>query len=296
MNKLKLTKLISSTLVIASVLALNTVSASAEWKDDSTGRWYSEGDSWVVGWRHIDADTYYFDKDGYMKKGWIQDGGNWYYLNDNGTMAKDKYVNGWYLNMDGVGKECIKVDGFEIDKSTGTIAKFTRSDAFGRPGDSGVPLIIPKEIGGIEIKRIGRLAFDRCSNLTSVVIPDSVTSIGDNAFDACGKLTSITIPNSVTSMGNGVFEGCSRVTSITIPNGVTTIGNWAFFNCTSLTSITVPKSVTSIGKYAFSGTGDNGCKNAIFYVESENTKQLLIDYGISVNRIILSSESQTAAQ
>ena len=79
----------------------------------------------------------------------------------------------------------------------------------------------------------------------------SVTSIGGSAFEGCSGLTSITIPNSVTSIGGSAFEGCSGLTSITIPNSVTSIGYGAFEDCTGLTSITIPNSVTSIGENAF---------------------------------------------
>jgi hypothetical protein len=98
---------------------------------------------------------------------------------------------------------------------------------------------------------IGDNAFSGCDSLTSVTLPDSVTSIGRYAFIGCGNLTSITIPNSVTSIGDGTFYSCNRLNSITIPNSVTSIGDSAFSGCDSLTSVTIPNSVTSIGKYAF---------------------------------------------
>ena len=81
----------------------------------------------------------------------------------------------------------------------------------------------------------------------------SVTSIGSEAFQNCSSLTSVTIPNSVTSIGDNAFCLCSSLTSISIPNSVTSIGERAFYNCSSLTSIIIPNSVTSIGNYAFSG-------------------------------------------
>ena len=101
-------------------------------------------------------------------------------------------------------------------------------------------------------KWIGDYAFYRCSALTSITIPNSVTSIGNNAFSACESLTSITIPNSVTSIGDEAFSVCFSLTSIAIPNSVTSIGDGAFSACSSLTSITIPNSVTSIGDRAFS--------------------------------------------
>ena len=74
-------------------------------------------------------------------------------------------------------------------------------------------------------------AFDGCSGLKSITIPDSVTSIGGSAFSGCSDLTSITIPDSVTSIGDYVFRDCSGLTSITIPDSVTSIGYGAFFGC-----------------------------------------------------------------
>ena len=100
-------------------------------------------------------------------------------------------------------------------------------------------------------KWIGSDAFEGCTGLTSIDIPNSVTSIGYSAFAYCTGLTSVTIPNSVTSIEGSAFEGCTGLTSVTIPNSVTSIGSWAFHRCTGLTSVTIPNSVTSIGSGAF---------------------------------------------
>ena len=80
-------------------------------------------------------------------------------------------------------------------------------------------------------------AFER-SNIVSITIPVSVTSIESSAFSDCSSLTSITIPNSVTSISQGMFYACSSLTSITIPNSVTSIGTGAFRGCSSLNEIT----------------------------------------------------------
>ena len=87
--------------------------------------------------------------------------------------------------------------------------------------------------------------------MTSVTIPNSVTSIGEHAFYECSGLTSVTIPNSVTSIGGGAFSYCNGLTSVTIPNSVTSIGSQAFYGCSGLTSVTIPNSVTDIFSEAF---------------------------------------------
>ena len=115
-------------------------------------------------------------------------------------------------------------------------------------------VIIPETVTNngttYSVTSIGRNAF-QYSYLTSITIPNSVTSIGEDAFYNCSSLTSITIPNSVTSIGGEAFRNCSSLTSITIPNSVTSIGWQAFYDCSSLTSVTIGNSVTSIGGSAF---------------------------------------------
>jgi len=90
--------------------------------------------------------------------------------------------------------------------------------------------------------------------LTSVTIPNSVTSIGINAFAGSG-LISVTIPNSVTTIGDSAFDGNTSLTSVTIGNSVTTIGEGAFAWTTSLTTVTIPESVITIGIAAFAHSG-----------------------------------------
>ncbi len=101
------------------------------------------------------------------------------------------------------------------------------------------------------VTSIGAYAFDECTSLTSVTIPNSVKNIGNNAFYHCIRLTSVTIGNSVISIGGYAFCSCKGLTSITIPNSVTSIGTWAFTDCTGLTSVIIGNSVNSIGTYAF---------------------------------------------
>ena len=138
------------------------------------------------------------------------------------------------------------------------------------------------------VTSIGSSAFDDCTGLTSITIPNSVISIGNSAFSNCTGLTEVTIPNSITSIGYYAFSSCSGLTEVNIsdlsawckidfgnsdanplcyakkfklngaeikdlviPNDITKIKDFAFYDCTGLTSITIPNSVTSIGVGAF---------------------------------------------
>ena len=116
-------------------------------------------------------------------------------------------------------------------------------------------VVIPDKFtyNGVEytVTAIGPHAFQECTSLTSVSIPNSVTLFNDYAFYNCSGLTEVTIPNSVMEIGYRAFSFCSSLTSVAIPNSVTRIRSYAFLGCSSLTSVTIPNSVTNIGSYAF---------------------------------------------
>jgi len=96
------------------------------------------------------------------------------------------------------------------------------------------------------------------TELRSIYVVSSGYDYG--SFDGCSGLTSITIPNSVTTIGGYAFYGCTGLTSVIIPNSVTTIEHYAFSGCSGLPSITIPNSVTTIGDNAF-----NGVINIVYY-------------------------------
>ena len=105
------------------------------------------------------------------------------------------------------------------------------------PDESKFPTLTFKSNGDSSSKPTGEL------NIPSKVLingtPHTVTSIGNYAFDGCSSLKNITIPDSVTSIGGSAFYGCSSLTSITIPNSVTSIALSAFISCTNLTNVTI---------------------------------------------------------
>lgn len=102
---------------------------------------------------------------------------------------------------------------------------------------------IPSCYKGKPVTAINNAAFPN-SAVTSVTIPDSVTSIPDAAFVNCSQLTNISIPNSVTYIGFSAFDGCASLKSITLPSSLRTIGNSAFAGCPSLMTVTYPGSKT----------------------------------------------------
>ena len=156
-------------------------------------------------------------------------------------------------------------------------------------GDIVIPSRVTHDSKTYVVTSIGACAFELCSGLTSVTIPDSVTSIGESAFSFCIGLVSVTIGESVASIGENAFAGCIGLTSVTIPSSVTSMGVGAFGGCSGLTEFIVdsanpcyssvegvlyskdltvllscpaaykssafliPSSITSIGEYAFAG-------------------------------------------
>ena len=143
------------------------------------------------------------------------------------------------------------IDDIKYSASQGDLLVSGYNDAFFKGAAN---IISQLNYIGREMHVIGitEKAFYECTVMTSVTIPEGVTSIGKQAFYGCSGLTSVTIPTSVTSIGEGAFRGCSGLTSVTIPEGVKRIGNRAFSGCSGLTSVTIPSSLTSIGDYAFS--------------------------------------------
>lgn len=188
--------------------------------------------------------------------------------------------------VESIGRDAF-ADCFELKKITipSSVSNIARFNVFGRCDN----LKSAGPIGGNYNLQFGWRdeipddAFSECRSLTSIVIPNGITTIGAGAFFECSGLTNITIPNSVTSIGGGAFNGCSNLTSINIPGSVASIRMSVFKDCSNLTSagpigggyncefgwtesipvnafngsslksITIPDGVTSIGNYVFKG-------------------------------------------
>ncbi len=163
------------------------------------------------------------------------------------ALAYDCKVDGIYYNLNKTDKTASVTKGIYRGIYSGNII---------------IPETIIYDNTTYSVTSIGSLAFDGCTGLTSVVIPNSVTSIGAGAFSSCSGLTSVVIDKNngtydsrdncnaiIESSTNKLVAGCK---STIIPNSVTSIGGWAFIDCSGLTSVTIPNSVTSIGDCAFS--------------------------------------------
>ena len=114
-------------------------------------------------------------------------------------------------------------------------------------------LIIPNEIYGKSVLKIGNSAFYSCTGLTSVVLPDTLSGIGTYAFHICNGITSIEIPESVQSIGDYAFYFCRSLEEINLPSTLSEIKPGTFSDCSSLVDLEIPETVTYIGANAFAG-------------------------------------------
>ena len=96
-------------------------------------------------------------------------------------------------------------------------------------------------------------AFANCSGLTSVSLPASLTHIGNYSFNGCTALTTIVIPDNVSTFGNGAFQNCTSLNSITMPANAESLGEYLFSGCAKLTALTLPEGITEIPKRALYG-------------------------------------------
>ena len=169
----------------------------------------------------------------------------------------------------------------EIDETTCKI-KPKDKNAIGTTVD------IPEDVNGLKVVEIAKEAFDGCSKLEAVDIPNSVKAIGKSAFRSCfglkkvkfstglttiGEsaflnchLKAVDFPNGLTRIGGSAFNNCNNLTEVKFPSGVQTIGNGAFQDCDRLKEVSISSSVREIGDFAFSE-----CKKLTeFKVEEKN--------------------------
>lgn len=112
-------------------------------------------------------------------------------------------------------------------------------------------VVIPSEIDGMTVGAVDVKAFYNNDIVTSVELPDTIVEIQGYTFYKCSNLTEVIIPNSVKFIGIHAFEDCTSLTTVDLPDSVVTIESFAFNNCANLTDIGMSESVESIGMYAF---------------------------------------------
>lgn len=161
---------------------------------------------------------------------------------------------------------------------------------------------IPSCYKGKPVTAINNAAFPN-SAVTSVTIPDSVTSIPDAAFVNCSQLTNISIPNSVTYIGFSAFDGCASLKSITLPSSLRTIGNSAFAGCPSSMTVTYPGSKTQWDHDITKGSNNDVLENhlicakleATFTADGESISTQTIDRGGKFTKPAAPKENHTFA-
>ncbi|MBQ6570200.1 MAG: leucine-rich repeat protein [Clostridia bacterium] len=141
-----------------------------------------------------------------------------------------------------VNGDTVKITGCSKDEISGTLE-------------------IPSEIDGKPVTSLSYGVFENCTNLESVIIPDSVTTLDSRAtywddgglFQNCKNLTSVTLSENMTNIPVRAFAGCTSLTDITVPNSVTSIGYYAFSGCTALDSVNLSEGQKSLANGAFNG-------------------------------------------
>ena len=148
----------------------------------------------------------------------------------------------WVAIKGNVEGETFVVGNWQVAIDTSTEGALDLSQVWSESGGTGTHY---------QVTGIGPTAFDGCSGLTSITIPNKMTSIEQFTFTNCRSLSSITIPNSVTSIGPYAFAWCTSLTSLTLSSNVESIMDNAFRGDSSLISLTIPSKVSFIGPYAF---------------------------------------------
>ena len=152
----------------------------------------------------------------------------------------------------------------------------------GQEGSTAIPMTyagdftIPSSVNGYTVTKVGAYAFQGCSGITAMILPEGIKEIGDYAFAYATAMTSVSLPESLEKIGTGTFKysgltavelpenslnlgpaafmGCSQLASVKLPSQITVLPNYLFENCNRLGFIVIPNNVNTIGSSCFSNT------------------------------------------
>ncbi|MEE5992442.1 MAG: leucine-rich repeat protein [Oscillospiraceae bacterium] len=211
------------------------------------------------------------------------------------SALSQKNYKGWYYYKYGryigiCGYEDSTVKSLEIPTEIENLPVTRIEDgAFYRDYYNLTTVLIPDTV-----TTIGNQAFWACPELSSIHIPDGVTTIGDRAFFACNELSSINIPDGVTTIGADAFRCCEELTEIVLPEGITSIEPCTFYSCGRLMKVTIPEGVTTIGNNAF---GECPSLEEIYYAGTEKQwNEITIDYGNDILDDVIIHFSDTESE
>ena len=177
----------------------------------------------------------------------------------------------------------VLVDGIDYDVKSDHVVLLDCQDSV--KGE----VIIPETIKGRPVTVIRENAFESCSSLEKIELPQSVKEIGDNAFLWCTSLKEVVIPDSVTKIGRSAFYSCNSLAEINIPDSITELGINTFSNCKYLKKVTLGKAVASIGTDCFSScillteiTIPKTVKSANYAFENSGLKKVTFEDGIDI--------------
>ncbi len=200
---------------------------------------------WVEGVSHVQIDI--CDESGTILENngaeesrvWLDyayEAGNTYYIKVYSSMSRGSYS----ICM----MESSKFIYDELEDGSLSIKAYTGEDT---------NVVIPNEVNGKKVTKIGDSAFENCKAIESVEIPAGVVSIGSSAFEDCTSLERIELSDSIISIGSSIFRNCASLQVVKLPSGITKIPYYAFAYCNTLQDVEISNNVTSIKEGAFLG-------------------------------------------
>lgn len=242
----------------------------------------------------------------------------WYVSDEDEQFGMDACADTQYVFMmdrisDGRQVYCVVTDAYGDSVQTDTVMvnlipegllyeiRDSKVVVTGYTGNA-VEVEIPAIIEGCPVTEIGNKAFNGCTSLESIMLPQSLVKIGDEAFYQCtnlsriavveskgddsDKVISIALPDSIVSIGTGAFAGCEALVSINLPVSLESVGSAAFANCNKLKYIIVPVEMVNLEETWFGGLNKEQvqiCCYEFSYAESWATEKgfsvKLQDYG-----------------